>query len=169
MHLIQKSLFLVLLFPCFLSFAQSNVLLIIADDLGIDVMNGYQENERMPVTPHLDQLRQNGLTFTNTWATPQCTPTRAAILSGKYGIKTGVMRPPGNLDLEHQSLFSKIKEATNEQYATALIGKWHISSPVDYEHPAQHGVDHYEGLFTSSVEDYYDWEKVTNGEVNSPS
>jgi len=169
MHPLRQFFFLSFLFTSFSSFAQSkppNILLVIVDDLGIDVMNGYQENESMPSTPNLDQLRQNGLTFTNTWATPQCTPTRAAILSGKYGINTGVMRPPGNLDIEHSSIFSKIKDLTNDQYATALIGKWHISSPVDYEHPKQHGVDYYEGLFTAMVEDYYDWEKVTNGEVS---
>ncbi len=144
-----------------------NVLLIIADDLGIDVTNGYQQNDRMPTTPVLDALRENGLTFTNTWAAPQCTPSRASIMSGKYGIKTGVMRPPGNLDLVHQSLFSKIAETTDGEYAGAVIGKWHISSPVDYDHPMQHGIDHYEGLFTSSVSDYYSWDKVENGVLTS--
>lgn len=146
---------------------QPNILLIIADDLGIDIMNGYQENDRMPNTPNLDELRENGLTFTNTWSAPQCTPTRASIMSGKYGIKTGVMRPPGNLDLEHQSLFSSIDEITDGLYAEAVIGKWHISNPVDYDHPMQHGIDHYEGLFTSSVTDYYDWDKVKNGELGN--
>ena len=146
---------------------QPNILLIIADDLGVDATNGYQQNDRMPTTPHLDALRENGVTFTNTWAAPQCTPTRASIMSGKYGIKTGVMKPPGNLDLVHQSLFSKIAETTNGEYAGAVIGKWHISSPVDYDHPIQHGIDHYEGLFTSSVADYYLWDKVENGMVST--
>jgi len=157
--------FLIFISPITLYSQQNNpnVLLIIADDLGIDVTNGYQQNARMPNTPNLDALRENGLTFTNTWAAPQCTPTRASIMSGKYGIKTGVMRPPGNLDLDHQSLFSKITEATNDEYAGAVIGKWHISNPVDYDHPMQHGIDHYEGLFTSSVSDYYSWDKVENG------
>lgn len=140
-----------------------NILLIIADDLGIDVTNGYQENDRMPTTPTLDALRSNGLTFSNTWAAPQCTPTRASIMSGQYGIKTGVMRPPGNLDLVHQSIFSKITETTNGEYAGAVIGKWHISNPIDYDHPMQHGIDHYEGLFSSSVSDYYSWDKIENG------
>lgn len=144
-----------------------NILLIIADDLGVDVMNGYQQNDRMPVTPNLDALRESGITFTNTWAAPQCTPTRASIMSGKYGIKTGVMKPPGNLDLTHQSLFSKIAEDTNDAYATAVIGKWHISNPVDYTHPTQHGIDHYEGLFTAMVDDYYSWDKVKNGTVTT--
>lgn len=140
-----------------------NVLLIIADDMGIDVMNGYQENPRMPTTPNLNALRENGVSFMNTWSAPQCTPTRASIMSGKYGIKTGVMRAPGNLDLEHESLFKVIREQTQNAYAGALIGKWHISNPLDVNHPEQHGVDHYEGFFQSNISDYYNWEKVTNG------
>ncbi|MFK7806199.1 MAG: sulfatase-like hydrolase/transferase [Saprospiraceae bacterium] len=144
-----------------------NILLIIADDMGIDVTNGYQQNDRMPTTPNLDALRESGLTFTNTWTAPQCTPTRASIMSGKYGIKTGVMRPPGNLDLIHESLFSKIAETSDDAYAGAVIGKWHISNPVDYNHPMQHGIDHYEGLFTSSVDDYYAWDKVVNGTLTT--
>ena len=157
--------FLFLIAPLMLFSQQSspNILLIIADDLGIDVTNGYQQSARMPTTPNLDSLRTSGLTFTNTWATPQCTPTRASIMSGKYGIKTGVMRPPGNLDTVHQSLFNRIAENTGDEYAGAVIGKWHISSPVDYSHPMQHGVDHYEGLFTAMVTDYYSWDKVENG------
>ena len=141
-------------------FNQPNILLIIADDMGVDITNGYQLNDRMPTTPTLDALRADGLMFTNTWSAPQCTPTRASIMSGKYGIKTGVMRPPGNLDLEHQSLFSRIATNLDDLYANAVIGKWHISNPIDYNHPMQHGIDHYEGLFTSSVDDYYDWDKV---------
>lgn len=141
-----------------------NILLIIADDMGIDVTNGYQQNANMPTTPTLDSLRVNGLTFTNTWSTPQCTPTRSAIMSGKYGIQTGVMRPPGNLDLEHKSLFTSINETTDNAYATAVIGKWHISNPVDYTHPQQHGIDHYEGLFTAFVDDYFNWEKIVDGQ-----
>ena len=162
--------FLLVLITQFVLFGQQNkpnILLIIADDLGIDITNGYQVNDRMPTTPHLDSLRENGLTFTNTWAAPQCTPSRASIMSGKYGIKTGVMRPPGNLDLVHQSIFSKIAETTNDQYAGAVIGKWHISNPVDYNHPMQHGIDHYEGLFSSSVTDYYSWDKIENGTLTT--
>lgn len=143
--------------------SQPNILLILADDMGIDMTNGYQQNAIMPITPNLDLLRQNGVTYMNTWATPQCTPSRASIMSGKYGINTGVMRPPGNLDTTHESIFNKIKERTNDAYASAVIGKWHISNPIDYNHPSQHGIEYYDGLFTAEVDDYYNWTKVTNG------
>ena len=135
--------------------------MIIADDLGIDAIGGFGVEGNLPVTPTLDSLRGNGLSFTNCWATPQCTPTRAAIMSGKYGIKTGVFRPPGPLETTHTSLFNKIDELTNGAYQKAAIGKWHLGGN-DLDHPADTGADHFEGFLTS-INDYYDWTKVTNG------
>ncbi len=143
-----------------------NILFIVADDLGIDALDGFGLTTETAATPNLDNLRAAGLTFTNTWATPQCSPTRAAVISGKYGIKTGVMRPGNNLDLIHESIFTYINENTENTYATALIGKWHLSQPVDNNHPNQHGIQHYEGFIGAAVEDYYSWEKVTNGTVS---
>lgn len=143
--------------------AQPNVLLIIADDLGIDATNGYQSNALMPVTPHLDSLRTAGLTFTNAWSTPVCTSTRGSIMSGKYGVKTGVLGAPGNLNLSDSSVFTRLRTATNSAYAGAVIGKWHISMPLDPSHPQQHGVDHYDGLMEAGVADYYNWTRYENG------
>ncbi len=141
-----------------------NILFIIADDLGLDAMNGFGiDVPNFANTPHLDALRSEGITYMNTWATPQCTPTRSSIMSGKYGIKTGVQSAPGNLDLEHESLLNLIKEETDNAYATAVIGKWHISQPVNVNHPFEHGADHYEGIIDGTIGDYYDWEKVENG------
>jgi len=146
--------------------SEPNILLIIADDMGTDATPGYLESNRLPSTPNLDMLRQNGITFTNTWATPSCSPTRAAIMSAKYGIKTGVQRPPGQLDLVHQSLFSKIKENTNGEYTGAVFGKWHLSNPINFNHPAEHGIDHFEGVISGTVDDYYSWQKTTNGQTS---
>lgn len=139
-----------------------NIVLIIADDLGIDVLEGYGIEGDKPVTPTLDSLRRNGIAFTNCWATPQCTPTRAALLSGKFGIKTGVFRPPGPLDLEHESIFTKVK-AGGLDYSTSAIGKWHVGANNNLDHPAEHNVDHFDGYLGAGFDDYYDWEKVTNG------
>ena len=91
--------------------AQSpNILLIIADDLGIDATNGYNLGSVNPTTPNLDNLRNNGLTFTNVWSSPVCSPTRAGIMTGKYGSKNGVKTVPANLDTTHISLFKAIKD-----------------------------------------------------------
>lgn len=140
-----------------------NILLVIADDLGVDVLNGYHSEGIFPTTPTLDSLRATGITFENVFSAPKCTPSRAAILSGKYGIKTGVQGTPGNLDLEHTSLFKALEVATDNSYADAVIGKWHISQPVDNFHPLDHGADYFMGLMGAAPTDYYAWQKTENG------
>lgn len=135
--------------------------------MGIDSTPGFGVTEDLPVTPTLDSFREKGLSFTNCWAAPQCSPTRAAIMSGKFGIKTGVMRPPLILETSHTSLFTKIKEQSITDYSMGLIGKWHIggSSTSNYSHPKDSGVPYYEGVFTSQVPDYYSWTKVNSDGV----
>ena len=157
----------ILTFTCFSQQQSPNILLIIADDMGIDSTPGFGINEDLPVTPTLDSFREKGLSFTNCWAAPQCSPTRAAIMSGKFGIKTGVMRPPLILETSHTSLFTKIKEQSITDYSMGLIGKWHIggSSTSNYSHPKDSGVPYYEGVFTSQVPDYYSWTKVNSDGV----
>lgn len=161
------SLFLIVFSFSYSQNSKPNILVIIADDMGIDITNGYETNPVMPTTPTLDSLRANGLTFKNAWSSPTCTPTRASIISGKYGIKTGVMGVPGNLDLSHTSVFNRLSTNTNGAYAKAVIGKWHINNTNDYNHPQQHGVDHYEGFFTGAVNNYFNWNKVTNGTLSN--
>jgi len=84
-------------------------------------------------------------------------------MSGKYGVKTGVLQVPGNLATTHVSIFRELESRTNDAYANALIGKWHLSGPsTDYTIPGQHGIDYYEGSFRGGVSDYYSWQKVSN-------
>ena len=167
MRILQTILILFFCTTALFSQQQSpNILLIIADDMGIDSTPGFGINEDLPSTPTLDSFREKGLSFTNCWAAPQCSPTRAAIMSGKYGIKTGVMRPPKILETSHTSLFTKIKEQSITDYSMGLIGKWHIggSDTSNYSHPKDSGVPYYEGVFTSQVDDYYNWTKVNSEE-----
>ncbi|MEM1328860.1 MAG: sulfatase-like hydrolase/transferase, partial [Bacteroidota bacterium] len=145
---------------------QPNILIIIADDMGVDVLNGYQDSENLPVTPNLDALRERGLTFQNAWATPQCTPTRAAMLTGKYANKTGVFSPRNRLGTDHTSIFQALSESTSDAYANAVIGKWHVGQNENLDHPEELGVQYFDGFLASNVEDYFNWTKTTNG-VNS--
>ncbi len=158
-----SSAFLFLLLGTMFLKAQPNILFVIADDLGTDAVNGYIQSPEMPTTPNLDALMANGIKFTNTWAAPVCTPTRAAIMSGKYGAKTGVTQVPGTLDTTHTSLFKRMSAMACDNYAKAAIGKWHLASPAINSHPADHGVDHYEGVLLGGVNNYNNWNKVTNG------
>lgn len=172
-HPISK-ITILLSFLCLFSFSKinsqsPNILLVIADDLGVDYSNGYHNASLMPTTPNLDQLRATGITFENAFAAPKCTPSRANIMSGKYGIKTNVLGTPGHLDTIHTSIFKAIEEQTNGLYNDAVIGKWHISSPQDPLHPMDHGIDYFMGILSAMVDDYYAWERTENGQTTIDS
>lgn len=141
-----------------------NILLIIADDLGVDALNGYNIGSILPNTPNIDKLRESGVTFTNTWACPACAPTRAAMLTGKYGANSGINTIPGILKTDQKSIFKEINELTNNAYKTCVIGKWHNSRPLDIDHPYAHGADDFMGVIGAGVEDYSNWKKVENHE-----
>ncbi|MFK7969712.1 MAG: sulfatase-like hydrolase/transferase [Bacteroidia bacterium] len=141
-----------------------NLLLIIADDMGVDVTPGYHNGALMPTTPTLDSLRSVGITFENVWSAPVCTPTRAGIMSGKFGVKSGVSGLPGNLNLSDTSIFNILEQRTNNRYADAAIGKWHLSSnPTDPLHPEKHGLDYYMGYLGGAPRAYDNWSRTENG------
>jgi len=94
---------------------------------------------------------------------PLCTLARAAIMTRKYGAKTGVTGVPGTVGLEHQSLFLRMEENNPGIYANAVIGIWHLSSSPDLDHPSTHGIQYYTGSIGGAVRDFFDWAKVTNG------
>jgi arylsulfatase A-like enzyme len=82
-------------------------------------------------------------------------------MSGMYGSNTGVKTTPGNLDTSYKSLFNALKHSS-PTYTGAVIGKWHISNPINELHPIWHGVDHYMGILTGSVMSYDSWAKTEN-------
>ena len=162
---IAKTIATIILLTAFFNVSASNdpnILLIIADDMGADVMPGYNIGTNLPNTPNIDKLRNSGITFTNVWATPVCSATRASLMTGKHGIKNGVNTVPGILSTEHTSIFKQLKQQTNDEYATCLVGKWHIGKTKDYDHPNEHGVDDFMGVMGAGVSDYYKWNKVEN-------
>ena len=73
-----------------------NVLLIIGDDMGVETLKSFGVGANPPATPTLDQLAADGVHFNNFWAQPVCSPTRATLLTGRYGFRTGVGRPTGD-------------------------------------------------------------------------
>ena len=76
--------------------AVPNILLIIGDDMGVDALASYGLTERTPATATLDELAREGVRFTNFWAQPVCSPTRATVITGRYGFRTGIGRPVGS-------------------------------------------------------------------------
>lgn len=140
-----------------------NILFIIADDLGKDAVNGYQEGSIKPSTPNLDNIRNNGLMFSNFWVNPTCTPTRGAIITGKYGYRTGV-RGVGDVLNSSETVIQKyINDKTNGAYATAVVGKWHLSGNNTSINPESFGIDYYAGLIRGAVDNYYQWQLTEDG------
>lgn len=144
-----------------------NILLIIADDLGKDAFNGYPEGSQKANTPNLDALRNKGLTFVNSWVYSTCSPTRAAIITGKYGFHTGVKYASDPLSTSETTLHQYIKTSSKYNYATALIGKWHLSgngSPGF--NPETMGIDYFSGILSGSS-DYFQWNLSEDGKQSA--
>jgi arylsulfatase B len=147
-----------------------NILLIIADDMGLDASPWYPDyGIKKPNTPRLDALAAKGLVFDNFWSNPVCSPTRASILTGKYGVHTGVLGPlakndPG-VNLQEYSLQTNISDNAPHDYSQAIIGKWHLSTNNNgaADNPNLMGVPYYSGFISGGLKDYYSWEKTTNG------
>jgi len=141
-----------------------NILLIIADDMGKDATSGFSEGSIKPSTPNLDNLKNTGLSFTNLWVNSTCSPTRASIITGKYGYRTGVKWANDELPQSEKLLQQYINEETNNAYATAVIGKWHLSDQNSSFNPESLGIDYYSGLIRGGVQSYYQWQLTEDGE-----
>jgi arylsulfatase A-like enzyme len=130
-----------------------NIIFILADDLGYtDVaVNGSKYYE----TPNIDRLAGQGMRLTRYYHCQNCQPTRAALMSGQYGARTGVftvgsvdrfawwkrsLRPPENvtkLPLDRVTIAQALKQAG---YATGMFGKWHLGEQGEF-HPGRRGFD----------------------------
>ncbi len=142
---------------------ETNILLIIADDLGHDPINGFTEGSIKANTPNLDKLISEGLVFNNFWTNSVCSPTRASILTGKYGYRTGVRSQSDAISASETSLQSFINQSTSNKYATAIVGKWHLSGGNSSFNPESMGIDYYAGLISGAVPDYYAWNLTEDG------
>ncbi|HVL11703.1 MAG TPA: sulfatase-like hydrolase/transferase, partial [Gemmata sp.] len=134
--------------------APPNVVFILADDLGWADLGC--QGSKYYETPNLDRMAKDGMRFTAAYTCgPNCQPTRAALMTGQYGPRTGVytvgatsrfdtsMRPlvpvenVQQLPLDRPTLGDAMKAAG---YATALYGKWHLGQQGKY-HPSARGFD----------------------------
>ncbi|MDP5158117.1 MAG: sulfatase-like hydrolase/transferase [Flaviramulus sp.] len=137
-----------------------NILLVIADDMGLDATPGYDlVNSIKPQMPNLEAMISNGIKFTNTWSYSVCSPTRASILTGKYGFRTNVLRAGDVLSTSEISL-QKYLDNQNSGYSHKLIGKWHLSS--DINHPNSMGIDDFAGFRNGGVTSYSNWDFIEN-------
>lgn len=152
--------------PTDASAARPNIVLIVADDLGYGDLGCY--GGRRARTPHLDHLAQEGLRLTDFHTNAaSCSPTRAALLTGRYQQRSGVVealseRSPGLPD-EARTIAEYLKSAG---YATGIFGKWHLGSrPDSAAIPNRQGFDVFRGArhggidYVSHVDRYgrLDW------------
>ncbi|MFT5285083.1 MAG: arylsulfatase A-like enzyme [Planctomycetota bacterium] len=147
-----------------------NILLLLADDVGVDQIEAYGLGGDPPTLPNIGKLVNEGVMFRNAWANPVCSSTRSTIMTGRYGFRTGmgfVVRPAFSMKPSELTL----PEALDQQatgYSHAAIGKWHLSNDNfgGLAAPNVAGFDHYSGCLTNvaaSNSSYFSWLHVENG------
>ncbi len=124
-----------------------NIVIVLADDLGYGDVGAY--GAQMIRTPALDRMARQGAKLTSFYASANvCTPSRAGLLTGRYPIRTGlahsVIQPNDSRGLPHSEV--TIAEALKPDYASALIGKWHLGHVAPHWPPTGHGFDLFFGL-----------------------
>ena len=172
-----------------------NILFVIADDIGMDVMSNlypgmidslmekygpsglnhpdYRKIDGKPAsTPVFDKLSSQGMRFSNVWAHPFCSPTRAAILTGLFAAKTDVVTYEDALSAKHTSFVQKLKNEAG--YNTAIFGKWHMAglpgADVSYPgmKPKQAGFDLFKGNMHAAIPSYWNYEYQIQ-DANTPA
>lgn len=139
-----------------------NIVLILADDLGWEAV-GYSGS--FIRTPNIDRIANQGVQFTNFYACPMCSPTRAGLLTGRYPIRLGmgrsVVRPWARFGLppEAQTLPETLAGAGYRH--RGVFGKWHLGHLEPVWHPLSQGFTDFQGQYNGAA-DY--WTRVRNGE-----
>jgi arylsulfatase A-like enzyme len=130
-----------------------NCVVILADDLGYGDLGCYGHPTIR--TPHLDRMAAEGMRFTDFYSAAEvCTPSRAALLTGRYPVRSGMAhdqfrvlrnRSTGHLPADELTLAEALQSAG---YATGMVGKWHlgVGSINPDGHPRRHGFGFYFGL-----------------------
>ena len=156
--------------------SRPNIVFILADDLGYTDVACY--GSKYYETPNIDRLAEQGMRFTSGYSCgPNCQPTRAALMSGQYGPRTGVytvgsidrfnwqsrpLRPVNNVEKLAPEKITIAESLKAAGYATALFGKWHLGEDAKH-HPRAQGFD--EAIV--SMGRHFDFQ--TNPNANYPS
>lgn len=133
-----------------------NIIFIVADDLGWNDLSFHGSNE-IP-TPNLDALAYNGVILNHMYVQPVCTPSRTALMTGKYPIHNGMQglplrgAEPSGVPLTEQLLPQYLRELG---YSTKAVGKWHLGFFRKEYTPLYRGFDSHFGYLTGIVS-YYD-------------
>ena len=132
--------------------SKPNIVFILMDDLGYADC-GFSGGKEIK-TPNLDKLASRGAVLESLYVQPVCSPTRAALMTGRYATRTGVytvVRPHAKwgLPLSERTLASALKEAG---YETAITGKWHLGEFDRAYLPTSRGFDHQYGHYFGALD-----------------
>jgi arylsulfatase A-like enzyme len=126
-----------------------NIVLVMADDLGYGDVGWHGGPYQ---TPHLDQLAKASVRLEQHYSLPVCSPTRSALLSGRFNSRFGCTNPTNDrvFPFDTTTLASALRSVG---YETALIGKWHLGSKTEWG-PQKYGFDHSYGSLAGGVTSY---------------
>lgn len=130
-----------------------NLLVLLADDLGQDVVSSYGRHPIPAPMPVVDGLAAEGVRFRNAWAYPICSPTRAAMLTGRYGRRNGIGNTinaaTSSRELRtSEVLLPQVLAQAPVPYTSIAAGKWHLAGYKSHnglDHPLVMGFAHYDG------------------------
>ncbi len=135
-----------------------NILVILVDDQGFGDLNSYGASDLN--TPYIDSIGEKGVRFHNAYSNcPVCSPTRAALLSGRFqdlvGVP-GVIRTHANNSWGYLAPSARLlpQILQDSGYKTACIGKWHLGLEAPNV-PNQRGFDYFKGFLGDMMDDYY--------------
>lgn len=158
-HALLVRIFAVFLVGCSVATGnRPNIVVIIVDDLGYGDLASYGAKDLR--TPHIDSLMANGMRFDSFYANcPVCSPTRAALLSGRYQELVGVpgvvrTHAPNNWGYLAQDAVMLPQVLKPLGYHSAIIGKWHLGLEEENQ-PTMRGFDFFHGFLGDMMDDYY--------------
>lgn len=141
---------------------QPNVVFILADDLGFGDLGCFGQEQIL--TPNIDRLASEGTRFTSSYAgSTVCAPSRCVLMTGKH-VGNADIRGNGMVVLSDDEV-TIAEVLSDNEYATAMIGKWGLGNPGDAGEPTAQGFDHYFGYLNHGhAHNYYPEYLFRNGE-----
>lgn len=152
-----------------------NLLVLVLDDVGIDALAPWGKGERPARTPTLDALSARGVRFQHAYAAPECSPTRAMLVTGRFGRRTGIGRTvidDGGFELRGRELgLAELLHEAPKPYTSAIFGKWHLGSQdeaANAEHPGRFGFDRWI-VTRGNLPDYFSWTELRDDGLGARS